>query len=272
MAELDIGKHCSVKSCKQLDFLPFQCNGCSGIFCLDHRSFDAHCCSQANITHDHKDLDAPTSYGCSFPECPDKELIPVSCQHCRNNYCLSHRHQQDHDCTKLEETAPRMAKTAELVEKIQETYKAKGSAATKRKIGAKSQKTAAKVALMKLKMNALGDKAIPQTERLYFRVVLPRGQGQDQGLKSQAVFFSSLWSVGRAVDKVASIAKLRNDNNVATAKKLRLFHPETGDVLPMESRLSTLLEGETPLYNGGCLVLEYVDNSCTVLENVDEYL
>ncbi|XP_022092121.1 AN1-type zinc finger protein 1-like [Acanthaster planci] len=270
MAELDIGKHCSVKSCKQLDFLPFQCTGCSEIFCLEHRSFDAHCCSQANITQDHKDFGGPTSYECSFPGCEDRELIPVSCQHCGNNYCLSHRHQQDHECTKLVEALPRMAKTAELVEQIQESYKAKGATVSKRKIGAKSQQTAAKVALMKMKMNALGDKAIPQSERLYFKVALPREHDSD--LKGQAIFFSSVWSVGRAIDKVASIVKLRNDNNVATAKKLRLFHPETGEILPVDMRLSSLLEGETPLYNGGCVILEYVKESCTVLEHIADYL
>ncbi|XP_033626264.1 AN1-type zinc finger protein 1-like [Asterias rubens] len=270
MAEVDIGKHCSVKTCKQLDFLPFQCSACSGIFCLDHRSLDNHNCSQVNITHEYNPLDAPTSYGCCFSECKERELIPVCCEHCRQNFCLSHRHQQDHECAKLEERTPRMAKTAQLVEKIQESYKAKEAVSTKRKVGAKSQKTAAKVALMKMKMKALGDKGIPQTERLYFKVVLPHDETSE--LASQAMFFSSVWSIGRAIDKVATTVKLRNENNIATAKKLRLFHPETGEVLAMETTLNTLLEGENPLYNGGAIILEYVPDSCTVLENIDDYL
>lgn len=41
--------------------------------------------------------------------------------------------------------------------------------------GRKSSKTAAKVALMKMKMNAAGDKKIPEPDRVYFSVVLPGG-------------------------------------------------------------------------------------------------
>ena len=48
-----------------------------------------------------------------------------------------------------------------------ESYKAKETVSTKRKVGAKSQKTAAKVALMKMKMKALGDKGIPQVGHQY---------------------------------------------------------------------------------------------------------
>ena len=40
----------------------------------------------------------------------------------------------------------------------------------------------------------------------------------------------------------------------------------------METRLNTLLDGENPLYNGGAIILEYVPDSCTVLENIDDYL
>jgi len=45
MAELKLGKHCGRKGCNQLDFLPFECAYCKGIFCLDHRAEKNHDCS-----------------------------------------------------------------------------------------------------------------------------------------------------------------------------------------------------------------------------------
>ena len=40
----------------------------------------------------------------------------------------------------------------------------------------------------------------------------------------------------------------------------------------MDVKLSSLLTSEVPLYSGGFIILEYVDNECMVLDNVQEYL
>ena len=74
-----------------------------------------------------------------------------------------HRHQSDHDCEKLEVAKPRMAATQKLVRDIVDAKT--GGAASKGRKGAKSSGTAAKVALMKLKMHADGDKSLPQVKR-----------------------------------------------------------------------------------------------------------
>lgn len=44
---MDVGSHCSVGACAQVDFLPFTCDCCTGVFCLQHRSYDAHECPRA---------------------------------------------------------------------------------------------------------------------------------------------------------------------------------------------------------------------------------
>ncbi len=44
---LSLGQHCSAEECHQLDFLPFDCDACGKVFCLDHRSYKAHRCSKA---------------------------------------------------------------------------------------------------------------------------------------------------------------------------------------------------------------------------------
>uniref|UniRef100_A0A3P9NRN2 Zinc finger, AN1-type domain 1 n=1 Tax=Poecilia reticulata TaxID=8081 RepID=A0A3P9NRN2_POERE len=251
MAELDIGKHCQVDSCN-LKFLPFVCDSCSGVY-LEHRSREAHSCPES------------TSYLCSFEDCKGKELLPVLCPQCEKHFCL-HRHQDDHKCEKLEVQKPRMAATKELVQKILES---KDGSKSKGRRGAKNAATAAKVALMKLKLHAAGDKGLPQTERTYFQVYLPKEAKEC----SRPMFFSSKWSVGKVVDYAASTASLKNNNNVLTAKKLRLCHPETGQALQMDdSLLSLLAHPDAPLHNGGNVILEYLDNECTGLEDVSDYI
>lgn len=57
------------------------------------------------------------------------------------------------------------------------------------------------------------------------------------------------------------------------AQKLRLCHPQTGEAFQMDDTLlSILAHPEAPLYNGGDVILEYLDNECTCLEDVAEYI
>uniref|UniRef100_A0A3Q3VSR7 Uncharacterized protein n=1 Tax=Mola mola TaxID=94237 RepID=A0A3Q3VSR7_MOLML len=250
MAELDLGKHCRVESCNQN---------------LEHRSREAHSCSEEPVKRESRTEGGSTSYPCSFQDCKGKELLPVTCPQCEKHFCL-HRHQADHSCEKLEVQKPRMAATKELVQKIIES---KDGSKSKGRRGAKNSATAAKVALMKLKLHAAGDKGLPQTERTYFQVYLPK-ESKDA---SQPMFFCSKWSVGKVVDYAASLASLKNNNNVLTAKKLRLCHPQTGEAFRMDDTLLSLLaHPETPLYNGGNVILEYLENNCTGLDDVSDYI
>uniref|UniRef100_A0A8C9FM39 Zinc finger AN1-type containing 1 n=1 Tax=Pavo cristatus TaxID=9049 RepID=A0A8C9FM39_PAVCR len=161
MAELSLGQHCGVPDCRQLDFLPFVCDGCSGVFCLQHRSRDAHGCSEVNIRNNSVKPDQHRSYLCSYKDCHAKELLPVLCPYCEKHFCLRHRHQSDHECEKLDTPKPRMAATQQLVKDIIDSKKSEEIKSKKRK-GARNSETAAKVALMKLKMHACGDKSLPQ--------------------------------------------------------------------------------------------------------------
>ncbi|KAL2765953.1 AN1-type zinc finger protein 2A isoform 2 [Daubentonia madagascariensis] len=49
----DLGKHCSEKTCKQLDFLPLKCDACKQDFCKDHFTCAAHRCPFAFKKHRH---------------------------------------------------------------------------------------------------------------------------------------------------------------------------------------------------------------------------
>ncbi|EDV29400.1 uncharacterized protein TRIADDRAFT_51674 [Trichoplax adhaerens] len=137
---LSIGRHCSVKDCNQLDFLPFTCNDCHKIFCLNHRSHVAHQCKafadkdvkiatcplcdklirrdpklnlndqvERHIMSGCKDNVASEgsskSNKCSMKQCRTHELIPFKCLRCHHDYCARHRHMEDHHCHTIPVTA-----------------------------------------------------------------------------------------------------------------------------------------------------------------------
>ncbi|NXY49524.1 ZFAN1 protein, partial [Ceuthmochares aereus] len=247
---------------------------------LQHRSRDAHGCSEVNIRNNSMKPDQHRSYPCSYKDCNGKELLPVLCHYCEKHFCLRHRHQSDHECEKLDTPKPRMAATQQLIRSgdnlsytltgkilLSDSKKSKDAKSKKRK-GAKNSGTAAKVALMKLKMHACGDKSLPQTERIYFQVFLPKGNKE----KCKPMFFCRKWSIGKVVDYAASLANLKNDNNKSTSQKLRLCHTASGEALPFEHTLEACLsDKEYPLYNGGNVILEYLDNNILFIEDTESY-
>mmetsp|Transcript_17575 Transcript_17575/g.49467 ORF Transcript_17575/g.49467 Transcript_17575/m.49467 type:complete len:196 (+) Transcript_17575:82-669(+) len=133
----DLGEHCEVADCKQLDFLPFKCDACARTFCLEHRTYADHHCekgkkkdNQAFFCPDcgmsinvgyggnvdeklsiHYATECPTS-GFEAPKeqpkkdtgrcfvrgCGKKELVPVECRVCHRSVCLDHRFERDHNC------------------------------------------------------------------------------------------------------------------------------------------------------------------------------
>eukprot|EP00117_Sycon_ciliatum_P043309 scpid89746/ scgid4155/ AN1-type zinc finger protein 2B; Arsenite-inducible RNA-associated protein-like protein len=62
-----LGTNCAWEECNQLDFLPFTCDMCNKVFCLDHRSYDQHQCPSAY----QKDVRVPTCPLCNA-------LVPVA--------------------------------------------------------------------------------------------------------------------------------------------------------------------------------------------------
>ncbi|KAF7819024.1 zinc finger AN1 and C2H2 domain-containing stress-associated protein 16 [Senna tora] len=130
----DLGKHCAVQDCKLIDFLPFTCDRCDQVYCLEHRSYIKHQCQKAdkldvtvvicplcakgvrlvpdqdpNITwenHVNTDCD-PSNYEravkkkkCPAPGC--REILvfsnTIKCRDCLIDHCLKHRFGPDHKC------------------------------------------------------------------------------------------------------------------------------------------------------------------------------
>ncbi|CAE6071010.1 unnamed protein product [Arabidopsis arenosa] len=138
----DLGEHCQNPDCKLLDFLPFTCDGCKLVFCLEHRSYKSHSCPKS----DHGSRTVSICETCSIaiettgfdeegiksllekhersgdcdpnkkkkPICPVKRCKEIltfmnnlTCKDCGIKFCLKHRFPADHVCNKKTITTAR---------------------------------------------------------------------------------------------------------------------------------------------------------------------
>lgn len=131
----DLGKHCSLSDCKQLDFLPFTCDRCNQVYCLEHRGYIKHHCTKSdkkdvtvvicplcakgvrlipdqdpNITwENHVNVECdPSNYEkvtkkkkCPAPGCREVLVFSntIKCRDCLKDHCLKHRFGPDHKCS-----------------------------------------------------------------------------------------------------------------------------------------------------------------------------
>jgi len=124
-----LGDQCDEPNCNQLDFLPVKCDGCKNKFCAQHWTYEGHKCTSPRL----KDVQVPVCPLCDQPvpskpgavpdeavsrhldrdcqkdrkrnprcskvKCKVRELIKIDCNQCELNFCLKHRHPQDHECS-----------------------------------------------------------------------------------------------------------------------------------------------------------------------------
>lgn len=85
-----IGQHCNSLNCKSLDFLPLQCK-CSKLFCSDHFREHVEQCEQLNnVTENLQKINE--LYQCMQSGCTIKCIVPITCNKCKQHFCISHRH------------------------------------------------------------------------------------------------------------------------------------------------------------------------------------
>uniref|UniRef100_A0A0V0GD02 Putative zinc finger an1 type protein n=1 Tax=Triatoma dimidiata TaxID=72491 RepID=A0A0V0GD02_TRIDM len=130
----DLGEHCSFQICNRLDFLPLKCDACQNIFCYEHIRYESHSCTTGCMKdvqvpvcplcnkpvpsprgerpdiavglHIDNDCQSDPAIGCrqvfkhrcALKGCKRKEVIPIKCNDCNFNYCITHRHATDHNC------------------------------------------------------------------------------------------------------------------------------------------------------------------------------
>lgn len=280
-----VGAHCQLQYCHQLDFLPFKCGSCHGTFCLDHRSETAHKCpkegawARARSGRDAADKQ-PSSMitlagrpnilnhekQCAHPICKtliDTPLVPgIHCSTCNRRYCLKHRMQEEHDCSKL---IPLGARPSALYAAQQ---KDKGMAALSKlkswSLGKKASITSASTnasnsvnslvrptatktkaaaasnlaAINALKMSAKGDSKIVPEKRVYLHVEASADTTKAK-YPTGKFFYSKDWSIGRVLDLAAKALQVENVNNrvYGEGERLRVFHVEGGRLLDFSEKL-----------------------------------
>jgi len=259
----ELGQHCAWKECNMLDFLPVVCHLCQKTFCKLHSSPDSHACpkwSSAKLESPEKKTFEITKYRCQFKDCKKTETVEIICPKCLKNFCMAHRLEADHECQVR--PGEYMPKTAQLVEQIlaNRSSQQQTPSAVKKTTG-KNAKTQAKVQLMKIKGKAVGDKQVPVQDRAFFQAMLPPKPGSDAPSGSKCLFVSKKWSLGKAVDNMASHSGLATTKG---GQKLRVF--KDGDFtseqqLVNEGKLDDTLEAviaKEELFNGGNLIFRYV--------------
>lgn len=259
----DFGKQCAHKDCKQLDFLPVECDSCQTLFCKDHSGVDCHqCVPVENANKSAPKLDT-TWYKCTHESCETKNPCEMLCPKCSKHYCLAHRH---HGC--LDELPSKEAKKAvrEAAKKSKEQFEIAKKEADKKieaslkqaELNPEKRRMAQQIRLMKLKGKALGDNKIPVNERVYFSIYPPLKD--NHVVPAVPLFTSKNWTVGRTIDLFAVRLKIENRNDKSNTPKLRLFKQEDGNHLSnkMDSLIGRMVSDEL-MTNGDSLILHYVD-------------
>ncbi|XP_015067121.1 zinc finger AN1 domain-containing stress-associated protein 12 [Solanum pennellii] len=141
----DLGRHCQLSDCHQLDFLPFTCHACQKVFCVEHRSCKSHECPKSDFNsrivlvceicsmsmettgcqvEDHKAIlqKHEESGDCDpkkkkKPTCPVKRCKGIltfsntsTCKTCRIQVCLRHRFPADHACNRTSSSSQLLVK------------------------------------------------------------------------------------------------------------------------------------------------------------------
>ncbi|CAH8545636.1 unnamed protein product [Schistosoma turkestanicum] len=237
MTELSIGAHCSQEDCKQLDFLPIQCEYCDRIFCKIHSSITAHNCPVPNSTYqssrsiqsqfhsDHEDDDSTNNKLCSYHSCNQRQLVLLSCDACHGNFCISHKQKEIHECSSLaksnhQSTESQPVKTVDrtALDAISHTIipkKTTNDTQPVKPLSDHARATKAKLILLKTKMEALpgGQRAreLPESERFVVRLsVTPEVLSTCHIISA---YFGKNYGLIRLSDELDEFYSTRSNNN-----------------------------------------------------------
>jgi len=261
----DVGSHCSFAYCKQLDFLPFLCNGCGRLFCRIHRRPDDHKCSAAStaiaeetvicrrcrrcirvpatMTPDealeqHQAKDCPgerVASVCAVSGCSAPVKVFTTCPSCNRVVCIKHRFPDDHDCpaaTKVKPTGGAAPQRKQGAPKAAASAPSASSGQPKKQVSDKHRALANKVERMKVKQKATGDAAIPSHHRIAVRVLtspsvsVPAATGKGPFF----VWLDGSKTIGYNLDYICLRLKVRNPNaDGGGHQRLVVLHGDAAD-------------------------------------------
>ncbi|RKF59917.1 AN1-type zinc finger protein 1 [Golovinomyces cichoracearum] len=266
-----IGAHCTLNSCNRLDFLPFKCESCRNVYCLEHRSENSHNCSKAGEWAARRRKGDLSSYPlrvdknmketerkCASLKCQTtigtSLSTSVHCSFCNQHYCLRHRMKDDHDCSNQTPNGSRSSiytgifdNQAEHVKVAFSKLKAWGinQKAHVSQSGIKARRSAAGsqiLAVNNLKKIAKGDDKLPIDKRIYIHVDA-EATSTSSKFPSGAFFYSKDWVIGKVLDAAAKSLQILNINNECDDEmnRLRVFHIEKGRLLDFNEKVCDVL-------------------------------
>ena len=273
--EMDVlkGDHCYLDDCQQFDFLPFTCDGCNKVFCLHHRSQNAHKCTAAPemknvlpicpicrkyvLIKSGESVDRKLSQhirsrckqfvidpqkekiaACSFKKCKSR-TAPCECNLCHRFFCAQHRLADDHLCSKgsTGQKRPKQRRGS----KIFNQFRAK----LKRRVDPSK-------ARLRMKQDIVGDKNITRNDRFYMKIHF----GKSLKKKPLNMFFDKKKTLGRILDEICDERNIKNKNHIASARQLVLVCVRTESKLPLDVGLYLM---EPQFMSGDTVLLQYED-------------
>ncbi|GAA5823086.1 hypothetical protein JCM3770_007091 [Rhodotorula araucariae] len=203
----DTGEHCALASCKQADFLPLQCPHCAQRLCGAHITPSAHACpadpalrslSPAELAAGGPDGDR------TGPELRD--LLPDPKRHKRDEVVVS------------EEERARRARQQAALDKFRQVKgrsKDASAAVGTQLTPAKKLSPALELARLKGRATPLDPKHVkrpgdvPMPDRVFLRA-----QFEQEGTTIREVWAAKSVSAGKALDLLAELFKVTNENNL----------------------------------------------------------
>jgi len=197
----------------------------------------------------------PIENACSVTKCKETELQKCICQYCNKNFCFQHKHPLDHECEKYTATA---TTTSTSTSQNKSSFLEALSASQKRlqeaikKFAESNNPNTRKLAMLKMKQQAVGKSNVPMDKRFYIETIFPL----ELKMESKMFFFDESQRWGVILDGIAESARIQNENNVAKARKLILVSLKTGEPISLGKPMK---ETKNLVQTGDAVMLEYED-------------
>ncbi|CAF0719299.1 unnamed protein product [Adineta steineri] len=243
MVEL-LGTHCQYPECNTLDFLPVHCIHCSKTFCKRHGSAPDHSCISLQQTNLLNSSTCSSFLPCAFVNGCKNQKGPISftCSLCLKNFCVEHRHIDDHECPHRSQQQPPTHYSSQT---NKNEIKPVNNFPTEKFLGTKNEALANKVAIMKLKQTAKGPTGVPMENRLHLFVQVD--DNNDGNNKRYPFYLSKLWPLGKGLDYLTKELKL------LPANRLILLEREQ---IPLD--LSTTISDLEQLHEADVIILKKI--------------
>jgi len=245
---MDLGAHCSLYG--QLDFAPFRCDGCSALFCKEHRPTGV--CAHGDARAPPLPGPAPRAYAHACALCAHAVAVRTACPLCQLVFCLPHRDPAAHSCvgggggSGVAAPSARRAAAISPMDGVPAVAAAGG--------GGGASALQAKVALMQLRMRTPAPAGVAQGDRRWLFIavddaVVSAGLAAPRMGAAPGVCVSQHASAARLLDAV--VAAVGAPGSAAAALALAVRRGAVAPLpLPPDARLS---DGAALAAAGGAL-------------------